>query len=470
MAVIELENHPWIEPILSEIEDPTLPIDENNPVWEYIDSTIASMGTIRHGEIDIEKIQQNALILLKESKDVRIIAHLLRTLQHAKKPQNILLAIYLLSVYIAKYWLISAPQPKLKVRLFKQIIQRFSQANKIFDEEATIIEKQLAYNYLLSIKQFFDENDLTYDEEFNQLLITYQRFSSQSSNSSDEKKTSISDNKNTNKKVAINNIESKSNPEVSVPLQSVNINHDTQVEWKRTLIKVAEILFEKHPENPISIRLRRHAIFYSLTEPLNNNDITDLMPVPIDRINEYKANISNTTIQQWAKIENELTLMPFWLEGHFISANMAYHLGFNSVAEAILDELLVLLNRLPKLYDLKYSDRTPFISDSMKKWLISKNSRYQNLQSDLEQVIFECYKEKGLEEAFQLLEENSYSKDLRDNYYYQKINAQLLKHAGFETVAKQQALSILTACKNMTLTDWEPSFIETLIQLTKINN
>jgi type VI secretion system protein VasJ len=470
MAVIELENHPWIEPILSEIEDPTLPIDENNPVWEYIDSTIASMGTIRHGEIDIEKIQQNALILLKESKDVRIIAHLLRTLQHAKKPQNILLAIYLLSVYIAKYWLISAPQPKLKVRLFKQIIQRFSQANKIFDEEATIIEKQLAYNYLLSIKQFFDENDLTYDEEFNQLLITYQRFSSQSSNSSDEKKTSISDNQNTNKKVAINNIESKSNPEVSVPLQSVNINHDTQVEWKRTLIKVAEILFEKHPENPISIRLRRHAIFYSLTEPLNNNDITDLMPVPIDRINEYKANISNTTIQQWAKIENELTLMPFWLEGHFISANMAYHLGFNSVAEAILDELLVLLNRLPKLYDLKYSDRTPFISDSMKKWLISKNSRYQNLQSDLEQVIFECYKEKGLEEAFQLLEENSYSKDLRDNYYYQKINAQLLKHAGFETVAKQQALSILTACKNMTLTDWEPSFIETLIQLTKINN
>jgi type VI secretion system protein VasJ len=470
MVVIELENHPWIEPILSEIEDPTLPIDENNPVWEYIDSTIASMGTIRHGEIDIEKIQQNALILLKESKDVRIIAHLLRTLQHAKKPQNILLAIYLLSVYIAKYWLISAPQPKLKVRLFKQIIQRFSQANKIFDEEATIIEKQLAYNYLLSIKQFFDENDLTYDEEFNQLLITYQRFSSQSSNSSDEKKTSISDNKNTNKKVAINNIESKSNPEVSVPLQSVNINHDTQVEWKRTLIKVAEILFEKHPENPISIRLRRHAIFYSLTEPLNNNDITDLMPVPIDRINEYKANISNTTIQQWAKIENELTLMPFWLEGHFISANMAYHLGFNSVAEAILDELLVLLNRLPKLYDLKYSDRTPFISDSMKKWLISKNSRYQNLQSDLEQVIFECYKEKGLEEAFQLLEENSYSKDLRDNYYYQKINAQLLKHAGFETVAKQQALSILTACKNMTLTDWEPSFIETLIQLTKINN
>jgi type VI secretion system protein VasJ len=470
MVVIELENHPWIEPILSEIEDPTLPIDENNPVWEYIDSTIASMGTIRHGEIDIEKIQQNALILLKESKDVRIIAHLLRTLQHAKKPQNILLAIYLLSVYIAKYWLISAPQPKLKVRLFKQIIQRFSQANKIFDEEATIIEKQLAYNYLLSIKQFFDENDLTYDEEFNQLLITYQRFSSQSSNSSDEKKISISDNKNTNKKVAINNIESKSNPEVSVPLQSVNINHDTQVEWKRTLIKVAEILFEKHPENPISIRLRRHAIFYSLTEPLNNNDITDLMPVPIDRINEYKANISNTTIQQWAKIENELTLMPFWLEGHFISANMAYHLGFNSVAEAILDELLVLLNRLPKLYDLKYSDRTPFISDSMKKWLISKNSRYQNLQSDLEQVIFECYKEKGLEEAFQLLEENSYSKDLRDNYYYQKINAQLLKHAGFETVAKQQALSILTACKNMTLTDWEPSFIETLIQLTKINN
>lgn len=470
MTVKELENHPWVEPILSEIEDPTLPIDENNPVWEYIDSAIASMGTISHGQIDIEQVQQNALILLKDSKDTRIIVHLLRTLQHAKKPQNILLAIYLLSIYIAKYWLISAPQPKLKARLFKQIIQRFSQANKIFDEEATAIEKQLAYNYLLSIKQFFDTNELACDEEFKQLLTTYQRFSLQSSNPKDESKIPSSNNKSVNKKVVVNNIENKSNSVVQEPLQSVNINHETQVEWKRTLIKVAEILFEKHPENPISIRLRRHAIFYSLTEPLNNNDITDLMPVPIDRINEYKANIATSTIQQWAKIENELTLMPFWLEGHFISANMAHHLGFNNVAEAIRDELQTLLNRLPKLYDLKYSDHTSFISDSMKKWLISKNSLSQNSQTDLEQAIFECYKEKGLEAAIQLLEENNYSKDLRDNYYYQKINAQLLKHAGFETTAKQQALSILTACKNITLTEWEPSFIETLIQLTKTNN
>ena len=59
---------------------------------------------------------------------------------------------------------------------------------------------------------------------------------------------------------------------------------------------------------------------------------------------------------------------------------------------------------------------------------------------------------------------------MRDNYYCQKINAQLLKHAGFKAVAKQQALSILMACENMTLSEWEPSFIEALTQITRINN
>lgn len=75
------------------------------------------------------------------------------------------------------------------------------------------------------------------------------------------------------------------------------------------------------------------------------------MAVPADRIREYKANIPSMNIEQWAQIENELTLMPFWLEGHYISASIASQLGFKDVALAILNSVQILLNRLPKLYD-----------------------------------------------------------------------------------------------------------------------
>lgn len=470
MTMKELQHHPWLSIILEDIADPTLPVDQNNPLWDYIDMSIASMGTISHNSIDMDKLQKSILLLLKETKDLRVMAHLLRTLQHAKKPQDILLASYLFSAYICKYWFIAAPKPNLKIKLFKQIILRFSQANKIFGSDATTIEKQLAFNNINAIKLFFDENQQSYDDDFSDLLKTYERFINQPINQNSENNyqpNSHIESVDTKEVIGETFPQAQSNHTPPIPIESVNINHDNELAWKRTLIKVAEILFTRTPNDPISVRLRRYVIFSSLSEPINNNDITELMPVPVDRVSEYKANIANMTIENWAQIENELTLMPFWLEGHYISANIASHLGFENVALAILDSLQTFLERLPKLYDLKYNDHSPFISNEMKKWLKTKYKPSSNQISQLEETVFRCYDELGLQAATQLIEENSHSIELRNNYYCQKINAQLLKHAGFEMLAKQQATSILTACEKITLSDWEPSFIDTLTELTK---
>lgn len=178
----ELQNHPWLNIILEDIPDPTLPVNEHIPLWDYIETNIACMGTISHSSIDMDKLQESILLLLRETKDLRVVAHLLRTLQHAKKPQDILLATYIFSAYILKYWLVVPPQPRLKAKLFKQIILRFSQANKIFESEATNIEKKITFNNLQSIKFFFDENQQHYDDDFIDLLQAYERFANQSSN------------------------------------------------------------------------------------------------------------------------------------------------------------------------------------------------------------------------------------------------------------------------------------------------
>ncbi|WP_166793079.1 hypothetical protein [Budvicia aquatica] len=59
---------------------------------------------------------------------MRVVAHLLRTLQHGKKPHEITLALALFADYIENFWQTAAPQPRLKLRLFKQVIQRFAQS------------------------------------------------------------------------------------------------------------------------------------------------------------------------------------------------------------------------------------------------------------------------------------------------------------------------------------------------------
>ncbi len=47
------------------------------------------------------------VILASESKDFRLLAHLLRTLQHAGDPH---LALRLLALYVEHYWSVAAPQ------------------------------------------------------------------------------------------------------------------------------------------------------------------------------------------------------------------------------------------------------------------------------------------------------------------------------------------------------------------------
>ena len=59
-------------------------LKDDNPDWEYIDGDIVKLGSLAHGQLNIPEIQRRGLVLLaSESKDFRLLAHLLRTLQHA---------------------------------------------------------------------------------------------------------------------------------------------------------------------------------------------------------------------------------------------------------------------------------------------------------------------------------------------------------------------------------------------------
>ena len=77
-----LTNNPWRVAILMPLEI-DIDIDED-PSWIELDGEMIKLGSLGHESLNISQIQQKALTLLStKSKDVRIMAHFLKTLQHS---------------------------------------------------------------------------------------------------------------------------------------------------------------------------------------------------------------------------------------------------------------------------------------------------------------------------------------------------------------------------------------------------
>ncbi|MGJ0630336.1 type VI secretion system ImpA family N-terminal domain-containing protein, partial [Xenorhabdus bovienii] len=121
----------WFGALLAPLSDEQTgkALSESDPAWEFIDGEMVKFGSI----------QRQALQLFSEhSKDFRLMVHLLRTLQHAGHPAELILAIELLTEYVKNYWEKAWPvKPGLKRRLAQQVIKRFESAQAGFTDQAS---------------------------------------------------------------------------------------------------------------------------------------------------------------------------------------------------------------------------------------------------------------------------------------------------------------------------------------------
>ncbi len=86
MAMDLRDPNVWISHLLENLPEEKLAsaLKDDNPNWEYIDGEIVKLGSLAHSQLDIPELQRRGLVILaSESKDFRLLAHLLRTLQHA---------------------------------------------------------------------------------------------------------------------------------------------------------------------------------------------------------------------------------------------------------------------------------------------------------------------------------------------------------------------------------------------------
>ncbi len=458
-----LTDNPWRITILTPIET-DINLDED-PAWIELDGEMVKLGSLGHESLNVSQVQQKALTLLStKSKDVRIVAHLLKTLQHSGKAAELLLGLALLSDYVEAFWKDAPPKQSIKkVRLGQQILKRFENMATKFNQSASRLEKDEAKIQLERLKQYWEDPKLL--EEVETLLNRYTF-----SETTEVESATVATTTEKNLQPTVNTHVVSNAPVVSnskpMVMEPIEIDHSNEKAWRNTLLKVADYLIEKDLSEAVGYQLRRYAIWSNITSaPLSENNKTQLAAISADRVAEYKAGLENADVHLWKEVEYSLTLAPFWFEGHYLSAEIAHRLGYTKVSTAIRESLDHFLERLPILKELTFSDNSPFLSQSCQQWLQQSKAAENKLHSvnDLNQHIESYYETEGLEKTLQLINEQTYS-DMRDKVYAQLQSIKLLNKSGLHSLAKQHYATLQGALETVSVKDWEPSLFSLLIK------
>lgn len=181
---------------------------------------------------------------------------------------------------------------------------------------------------------------------------------------------------------------------------------------------------------------------------------------------ELRIGLRTDTSRMWQQVEKSVLLAPYWLDGHCLSAQTALRLGYKQVADAIRDEVIRFLERLPQLTGLLFNDHTPFISEQTKQWLAaSPDAKVAPVAQIGEEskAARACFAEQGLEAALRYLDMLPEG-DPRDQFHRQYLAAQLTEEAGLVQLAQQQYRMLFRMGLQMMVADWEPSLLEQLEQ------
>lgn len=443
----------WLAHLLEALPEEKLAskLSDENPQWEYIDGEIVKLGSLNHAQLDVPELQRQGLQLLaSESKDFRLVSHLLRTLQHAGNP---LLALSVLTQYVTHYWTIAWPQSAAnKKRFADQILKRFEPGMGGFAATSAPEQRDALLGELAKLAQCWQSCGMPeLASATDDLFAQYQRaFRDSSPVAAPPVLPTVG--------ATIPEVV----PVTAAPAPVVNIDSHDDKAWRDTLLKVAGIICERQPASPQGYRLRRHALWQNITAASDGR--TPLAAVSADMVADYQARLARADMTLWQQVEQSLLLAPYWLDGHHLSAQIAQQLGYTDVAQAVRDEVRRFVARLPALASLLFNDRSPFISDATRQWLADepqKPAAVAVATDDMTQQVWQCWQEQGLEAALALAEKQP-GNTPREQFYRQYLTAQLQEAAGMTQLAQYHYRMLFKAGLHTMLSDWEPALLEQL--------
>ncbi len=424
--------------------------------FEFVSTQMMKVGSLAHNEIPWYEVEEKILYLLEvKTKDVRLIGYLLQCLQHKTTPERLLLSFQVLTDFIQAYWFECYPNAA-KSRFFIQIMQRTEKAVRGLtnDQRAAMSRENMmsAFSDLLAAVKSKKLPFELVESTMSSWAIKHVEIEKQ--------------------------VKQTQHAAVSAaPVEKVlevDLIASNEKGKRESLLKVAEYLWNETEDKRLSCRLRRHAIWGAITS-LPDNDTkgeTLLFPVAAERIRDYQADLDqNPSVDLWKRIEYSLSLSPFWLDGHYLSSQLAKKLRQPHSARAIQEETQYFVTRLVGILDCKFQGGQPYVSDATRKWLtlepveFGAGSADGNWEHQRQKALLEA-EQKGLNVALGTLNEGlAQAKEPREQFYWRLLAAELLEKQGLSALAKQEYKTLLKQTDNMQLQDWEPSLLHRLKQL-----
>ncbi|WP_429042603.1 type VI secretion system protein TssA [Aeromonas hydrophila] len=464
-------QHPWCARLLTSLPDEQIrgAVLADEPRWDYVETELVKLGSLAHSQVDLNAVAEACLGLLESrTKDMRVLAQLLRCLQHPAKATPLGAAISLLEAWIQAYWLLAWPgNASQKQRLMVQIVKRFEGALPRICESASAAElaQLLAQAEQLErvwLAQCPDKGELLDPLVMGLKRAQRQQVAQAEANAAGQPQSSDAVAAGSPASVA-------STASGGGGSAGVDIDSSNDRAWRQTQLKVAELLIERQPEAAVGYRLRRHAVWAGITAvPMSGpGNKTPLAPMSADMVDEYRAAMNAPDLGLWQRIEQSLTLAPYWFEGHRLSAEVAQKLGFGAVAQAIAEELGTFLQRLPALRELAFSDGSPFLSPECGRWLQpAKGGSAGSGEAGLAEEVAQRHGEQGVAAALALLDERiAQLKEPRDRFHALLVQAELLAQEGMEALARQHYQHLWQEASRLGLSHWEPGLVNRLESL-----
>lgn len=468
-----IEQHPYAAQVVGALPGESAVGEAlgDDATLEFLENEVMKVGSLAHTDIDWGKVEKESLKILSDrSKDLKVLGFLLVALQRRGDGERFALSLYLLSQVLDAWWDAAWPYPgdkgkRARKMMFTQMLQRAGKGVEGLSFDGSMGDgRDFCLATLARLMEQAKNRELPDDSLFD-LKRAVQALPATSGTETANSAPA------TPAPAATAGDTGSANPAPAPSLGTLALDPGNERATRQSLLKVAELLTEAEPDRPLGYQMRRYAIWHTIATvpPTRDGTRTDLAAVSADRVADYhEALAKSPDLALWQRIEQSLSVSPFWLDGHWLSASVASALGYGACAEAIRAAVRQFVEKLPALTDLTFNDGTPFLAPDAEGWLWSApaNGGTGGGVSPWEQAADkarELVSQKRLAEAMQLMEEGlAEAREPRDQFYWRLASARLLKDAGLKSLASQQIRDLQQQVGELSLTDWEPSLIKQL--------
>lgn len=215
--------------------------------------------------------------------------------------------------------------------------------------------------------------------------------------------------------------------------------------------------------------------------PPATDGVTQVMPPAADRIKFFQGQIEKAEYAAVIpELEKTLSRAPFWIDGHNMVVTALRAMGGENekAAKAVIAELSHLLQRVPELIDLSFSDQTPFANDQTKMWLESEVLNSAGSPGEASAVGGASAWDEALaaarkqaasgdkKAAMKIFDDGiANAAQVRDKFYWRCALAELLLQTGEAAAASSLLKPMTEQVEAYRLAEWEPDLLSKIYNL-----